>query len=533
MADLNVAADLDVAIIGAGVSGLYCAWRLLETGAATKVEVFEADDRIGGRLLSATPPGVPDMVAELGGMRILPAVQPRIGRLLEVLNTPPIAKTAADLIETFPMPVDQPENIAFIRGRHLRLEAFNQPDQVPFNLGFQEVGKTAGALVVQAIEQILPGITDASLTEDDRRAIAHTATFDGQPLYQQGFWQVLLRVMSSEAYQLALAAGGYQTSLSNWNAADAIPWFLSDFGIDPDYRGFSDGFQQVPIRLAQLVEQAGGAVNLSHRLKCFEVGDDGGATLLFADDTSVTADRLILAMPRRGLELLSLWSPALQGTEVQRLIRSVSPQPLFKLFTTYAQPWWRAANCLEGRSTTDLPIRQTYYWPQQDGTPSLGGPSMLMASYDDGLNIGFWDGFRAKRGRNWEEGLADITDPDWFVGAELGEEWVDPEWGRNRAPRLMVEEVERQLAIMHGVRHVPDAQQAAFKDWGDDPHGGGWNSWNIGVRSTQVRDKILKPLPDANVHVCGEAYSDAQGWVEGALQTADMLLDTWFDVAGL
>jgi len=26
------------------------------------------------------------------------------------------------------------------------------------------------------------------------------------------------------------------------------------------------------------------------------------------------------------------------------------------------------------------------------------------------------------------------------------------------------------------------------------------------------------------VYICGEAYSDAQGWVEGALQTADIVL---------
>lgn len=529
-----MANDYDVAIVGAGVSGLYVAWRLLTQGKATRVAVFEADDRIGGRLLSTSPPGVPDMVAELGGMRFLPAVQPRVGRLLEVLNGPDHASSPADLIETFPMPVDQPDNIAFLRGRHLRLREFAEsPDHVPYNLTFQEDGKTAGALVVDAIEQILPGITSLDLTEHDRRQMAHAATFDGQRLYQQGFWQVLLRVMSSEAYQLAIAAGGYQTSLSNWNAADAIPWFLSDFGIEPAYLGFSDGFQQVPLRIAQLVTNAGGTVNLSHRVSCFNSAESAGVSLLFADGSSTSADHLVLAMPRRGIELLSLYTPALQTPELQRLIRSVTPQPLFKLFTTYPQPWWRSANCVEGRSTTDLPIRQTYYWPQQDGSPSLSGPSMLMASYDDGLNIGFWDGFRAKRGRGWEEGLADIPDPDWFVGADLGDEQVEPEWARHRAPRLMVAEVERQLASMHGLRHVPAAQQAAFKDWGDDPHGGGWNSWNIGVRSWEVKQRMLQPIVDAPVFVCGEAYSDAQGWVEGALQTADMLLARSFDIGAL
>jgi monoamine oxidase len=76
---------------------------------------------------------------------------------------------------------------------------------------------------------------------------------------------------------------------------------------------------------------------------------------------------------------------------------------------------------------------------------------------------------------------------------------------------------------------VPKVEHACFKDWGDDPFGGGWNSWNIGVRSPEVKQKILKPA-SAPVYICGEAYSDAQGWVEGALETADMMLESWFEV---
>ena len=50
-------------------------------------------------------------------------------------------------------------------------------------------------------------------------------------------------------------------------------------------------------------------------------------------------------------------------------------------------------------------------------------------------------------------------------------------------------------------------------------------SWNIGVRSGDVKEKIVKPLANRRLFICGEAYSDAQGWVEGALQTADMMLE--------
>jgi monoamine oxidase len=45
------------------------------------------------------------------------------------------------------------------------------------------------------------------------------------------------------------------------------------------------------------------------------------------------------------------------------------------------------------------------------------------------------------------------------------------------------------------------------------------------VESWQVKEQIVKPFAQRALYICGEAYSDAQGWVEGALQTADMMLE--------
>jgi monoamine oxidase len=88
----------------------------------------------------------------------------------------------------------------------------------------------------------------------------------------------------------------------------------------------------------------------------------------------------------------------------------------------------------------------------------------------------------------------------------------------------MVDEVARQLGVIHGLSYTPAVRCAAFRDWGDDPFGGGWNSWNIGVKSPDVKKRIIQPIDNRPLYICGEAYSDAQGWVEGALQTADMML---------
>jgi protoporphyrinogen oxidase len=65
---------IDIAIVGGGVSGVYSAWRLQRANPNRKIVVFEGSEDVGGRLLSVRPPDISNMVAELGGMRILPAV---------------------------------------------------------------------------------------------------------------------------------------------------------------------------------------------------------------------------------------------------------------------------------------------------------------------------------------------------------------------------------------------------------------------------------------------------------------------------
>lgn len=519
---------IDIAIVGGGVSGVYSAWKLKQKHPKKNIVVFEGSDHIGGRLLSVKPPHIPDMVAELGGMRILQNAQPLIVALIEELNK---KLPKHEQIETYDFPVDENQNIAYLRGVYLRLSDFTtQPNKVPYQLSFLEKGGTPGGIIVNAIEQIVPGITNPDLTEEQRREMAQNTIFAGEPLYKQGFWNVLYCVISGEAYQFGMDAGGYDSTLANWNAADAIPWFLTDFGIVPEYKGFKNGFQQVPKTLAAFFEKEGGEIRLNSKLDSFESVD--GKFHLVVNGQPIVADSLILAMPRRSLDLLAPTYPDLQT--IQQLTSSVTPRPLFKLFTTYSSPWWMAAGYTDpatgkfipvesGRSVTDLPVRQTYYWPKNTGKPATSGESMLLASYDDGNNIGFWDGLRPQRTKAWREGLAHPKIENAFLGdAKENKEHLD--WYEYKAPTKMVEEVARQLQQMHGLSHTPVVNNAAFRDWGEDPFGGGWNSWNIGVKSWEVKDRITHPIDHLQLYICGEAYSDAQGWVEGALQTADIML---------
>lgn len=509
---------LDVAVVGAGVSGVYCAWRLLSTGAASSVAVFESSDRVGGRLLSAMPPGMPNMRAELGGARFLKGVQTRITNLVAVLG-----------VETFALPASDPDELIFLRGVHLREHDYTDRGwDVPYKLGLHEKGKSAIELVIDAVEQIVPGITAMGAAR--RREVVKHASFAGRPLWQQGLWSVLQRVMSSEACALGAAAAGHLSALQSWNAVDAIPWLLSDSALDGQYHGFVRGFEIVPHRLAEEVTQADGRIELGRRLVAVErPEDDGPVTLRFDDGDPVQANAVILAMPRRSLELLEPSGPVFGEASVRTLLASVTPRPLMRMFAAYRHPWWRSTSVSGGRSICDLPIRQVEYCANPDGTPRRNGNALLMASFDDGRGV--WEGMRPRR-------TGDAIDPETaglppFENARMPQAQSAEVWTAHPAPNVMVQALQRQLHELHGVPFIPDPYAAAFKDWGADPFGGGWNTWNVGVRSWEIEAAIQRPAKGVPVYVCGEAYSREQGWVEGALDTADQVLARFFGVAGL
>jgi hypothetical protein len=61
------------------------------------------------------------------------------------------------------------------------------------------------------------------------------------------------------------------------------------------------------------------------------------------------------------------------------------------------------------------------------------------------------------------------------------------------------------------------------------PWTSGCTYWLPGSYDPEEESKqALKPFPDVNLYCCGESLSMRQAWVEGALEHADMLLDTYF-----
>jgi monoamine oxidase len=521
--------DLDIAIVGGGVSGAYCAWRLQqELGADANIALFEYSNRIGGRLYTVTLPGLPHVKAELGGMRYIPSQHPTVTNLVEHLDLP---------TKNFPMGAPDPAgsrcNLFYLRGKHLRLHELNDPEKVPYNLAWAERGLGPTNLQVQVMNSIYPNFANLSLCHQMK-----VQAF-GKPLWQYGFWDLMYRVLSNEGYQFMKDAGGYDANVANANAVTQLP--ATEYSDETKFLTLRDGYDQLPITLAKRFQHdmRGGIapkerVQMNRRLAEIVVNDTGEYryTLIFeptltvdgktslapcAGRIEVRAKKLILAMPRRSLELIK--SRFFDDPWLRDHIPSVLIQSAFKLCLAYERPWWRALGLTAGRSVTDLPIRQVYYFgteaEQKDGLPFMN--SLLMASYNDIETVPFWKGLElGKRFEGYkpsclEPGVNEIVPPLEYDPTEE-----------------MVYVASKQVAQVHALPEIPQPYSAAYHTWNEDPYGGGWHEWKANYRLDEIMCRMRKPVENEDIHIVGEAYSYGQGWVEGALDTAESTLQDFF-----
>jgi hypothetical protein len=520
--------NVDVAVVGAGVSGAYCAWRLQEhLGADGSVALFEYSGRVGGRLFTVTMPGMPHVHAELGGMRYIPTSHIMVASLVEHLKLP---------TKEFPMgappPLGSNCNLFYLRGRHLRLHELADPSKVPYDLAWSERGLGPTNLQVQVMNSIYPGMANLGLCD-----LMRIRVFD-KPLWKYGFWDLMFRVLSNEGYQFMKDAGGYDANVANANAVTQLP--ATEYSDDTQFLTLRDGYDQLPISLAQRFNDnmpgglaPGSRLMLNHRLSEIVIGSgDHPYTLVFeptategyrttrregAVDVTVHAKKVILAMPRRSLELVK--GAFFEDPWLKQNIPSVLIQSAFKLLLAYERPWWRALGLVAGRSVTDLPIRQTYYFgtegEQQDGLPYMN--SLLMASYTDISTVPFWKGLE---GGPRYEGYRPAC-----LGPGVEDHIPDMEF---TATDEMVQVANRQVAAVHALPDLPMPYSAAYHTWNEDPYGGGWHEWKANYRLDEVMCRMRKPVPHHDIYIVGEAYSYGQGWVEGALDTAESMLEDFF-----
>jgi monoamine oxidase len=221
--------------------------------------------------------------------------------------------------------------------------------------------------------------------------------------------------------------------------------------------------------------------------------------------------RVILALPRRALQLIKMDHDVVNSESFRDDLDAVLPVPACKLYLVFDRPWWTKSRI--GRSFfkedkvfasyTDLPMRQCYYFRDDNSDQE----ALVMACYADYVATSFWSVLA-------ETTDHEISSQNWLANANLP-----------RGSAAMVRAARQQLSAMHGGIVVPDTKWLPnYCDWAIDPFGAAWHAWAPHIKSWEVRKRMRQPNTSVPLYTCGEAFAQFQGWVEGAINSAEMAL---------
>lgn len=550
---------IDVAIVGGGMSGLYSGFRLLhgefenDTKAPASVHLFEMSDRVGGRLESMRLPKS-GVVGELGGMRYQSSheiVSALIDRVFEIPK------------KDFPLG-DDARHFVYLRGQRFRADAWQkaqadgQTFRTRYDLPEDAEGFSPDQLLNKVVYDVL--LNDPWVRENYGECFSNPASydfrialdrtqwniikprlrycFDGSPydgmrVNDMGFWNLLKDRVGNQGYEFIAAGGGYYSNTLNWNAAEAFPYMVADFtSADSSFLTLAEGYDQLAMELAvSFLRDERAELWTGNRLCTFVHHDENDYRykLTFFNEKQqrewcVYANNIILAMPRRSLELLDqhdFFFDIDTRHELQSHIDSVIREPAFKLLMGFEHPWWEGLTGAQaGESITDLPMRQCYYF----GVDPENHHSLFLASYNDMRTVPFWNVLASQSN--------DVQQYRPSTTQLVSQDDLDP-WRDDQAPQVMVDEALAQVRELHGcgADAIPAPYITYYKDWGADPYGGGYHAWCANVDVAETMRYMRRPDENESVHICGDAYSDQQGWVEGAFCVAERMLQDWFGLA--
>ncbi|MBF0300453.1 MAG: FAD-dependent oxidoreductase [Oligoflexia bacterium] len=520
--------ELDTAVIGGGITGLYACLQLRKRlGPSHKIALFESSTRLGGRIETVEMDG---FLAEYGPMRFEKKAQPLLMNLIQELEL--------DIVDFCPYrAATDPESLfQLTEGEDLWTTttgpSYNSYERMPFDT--LEL-LTLGILrILQESNGDLNNPNDPlhwqwwkGLDESDYNRIRTTKLFREKPLHTLGLWNALSMVLSHRALTKILHYGTfYHVIHHNPNAAEWIIFWLR--GLHPDERlvGIKQGsealitqlqkklsspeFPPIPIHLQHSLISLKQHNNKQHNNKQhleLQLSTPSGET----EGSSITVHcrDVVLALPQCPLKKLSQFFPG----PIRMLINSVIPIPLFKCFFVTKNPWWDQQTPSQTRASS-VPSREIHYYYREEGDQKLG---MVMV-YGDFPSLNYWRHFVARS-------------PQLSAEINLNEqlrECFDLYLRSSSLPSFIQND---SMNVIMGIKDKDDLTCFGIRDWSYGPFKAGCHVWKPMIK---VKDAIATlegfSLTGAqestkNLHICGEAYSDFQGFIEGGLRNALEVVD--------
>jgi hypothetical protein len=642
----------NIAIVGGGISGLFCAFVLLQDRSKTVV-LFETSDRLGGRIrtirlnrankeLTAPSPPPEDQArpdqskdskdeihwnatnlefyAEFGPMRVELDKQLLLRALLELLHI----KDAGTEPLTTNEPVSRNESIFAPAGdAHLTpFPAYASPTSKhdpQYELRPEEQHKTPLQLLQMALMRVVMDldvedpkgqgyplrsfsiakerlIRDVLLADSTQQPVdklfAHwMKTLKAEhyweiqtkgcvrkvPLYSMGFWNLLSDYLSHDAITKVRDLGTFYHLISqNPNAAEWFVWWLLGLGSTEKLQGIFGGMECIVDELLKRCREKDLKHNHTPLIenKGYEVTrldvTDSGIALIYRKPGSAAPDeeevypmkfdRVILALPKCAIQKIAYRNLPAFGKEehsVAGLLDASFAFPMVKVFIVVKRRWWGKKN-MANRYATRVPTREIHYWPglskdrrrvhvaivdrlykrdSEEWATERGTVNRMYGKIDDGDSeqglimlytdepaSSFWANYINPGAQN------DVTKLQ-----EL------PSDVRTRLLRKLVQYLKESDDTLNensdSELSEEDIVWLGIRDWGREPYGGANHAWRperkywfVMARLGEIEPREKEVKKRNRIHVCGEAYSDYHGFMEGALRSAVYTLHRILDV---
>lgn len=554
-----------IVVVGAGMSGLYSTWRLINEKNEDDIVILEASERTGGRLdsdLIKFPDGN-TVKEEQGGMRFLFDNMDDLMALFMKLDL-------ADMIVPFPMN-SSGKNRLYFRGYAFDVEDSKQDDYQIWSSLYNLSPAEQGVNPKDIINVVFNRILQANPQFTDRPGPDHRGPDFWQKFRLECKWnnvglnewtlQGLFSDMgySNECITMLYRLLGFNgTFLSTMNAGVAYQ-LLEDFPADVKFRTSVDGFSTLPNALIDKVGEH--RIFLQSRVVDIDKDDNGDYVLTYQRDgqeATIRAEKVILGLPRLALEKLFNRASALNklpeetAKGIWDTLQSASNQPLLKINLYYNNAWWGDQISGQpgvefGPNFSDLPTGSVYpfYAVNEELVAALeydekvSDPSPVLKKktkailkekynrpaaltiYCDFMNINFWKGLQNV------QPYFDSPMQREYSGMKVSD--IYP------ASEAVVREATSFFKQIFNTHFVPEPAMTSVRIWEgstrfDAPpsqqFGYGVHQWALGANDKQVMEDLVEPLP--NLFTSGEAFSDYQGWVEGALRSTDLVMKRGF-----
>ncbi|CAL1547541.1 unnamed protein product [Lymnaea stagnalis] len=492
---------IDIAIIGAGVSGTYAAYHL--RNASKTIEIFEQSDRIGGRHYTTYLEGV---AVDLGAMMYSADKHFRMAELVEELEL-----TQEEFKHAFGKPE---EKLYYMREQNL-----NQNDikngNVPYSLTPEEK-RNSGRFVRYVLEK-LTGYKEDDFPREVRLTLKGP---NDVPLYKYTIDEALdAAQISKEGKEFFKALIKLDSHL--YKDANAVTVFSNDFDYDNEnatmYR-LKEGMESVPTRLSSKFLEASEKHNITlnrklysiqrikrvptweYSLKMIKTKTGEEETTETGLEEIICAKKVILAVPKQQLSVIQ-WEP-LKSELVSKAIDAVRPVPISKIAMSFSQSHWLTGANQALAKFSDEMLGNIY----DLGKSNDSNRFVLLASYTEGEDV--------------ERLEALNQDEEHMVGSIEGEHCVSNE---------LKDEVIRLLKKIYGV-NFSDPTKAVSRFWNKSPFEGGVSQWRAGYHYDEVISILRHPSPIDDVYIVGgdHGWGNSQRWTEGALESVEMVLERHF-----